>query len=402
MASSDSIAKYDLRATDVHEIQVNVQEIDLLLEELKRIKGLQTKVIYENENSNDDISCNITENKIHENLDAGANDQKAVSQGNSRKYQCHICFKEYSYKKGLLEHTRNVHEGKKSQCKICNEDFVNNSGLRRHVTNVHKIKVHNKSLPLADENEIQIDDLANDESNEIHVRHSVDDPYDSYNDKEVFDENEIHKDNLANDELSEIHVRHPVDDTYDSYNDEEVVDPFEEINDNSAAEFIKQETIFDDEDFCRSALQFEEKFFSDENINNVTIDKQDIDIKENLKSEIDDTTNCNGGEEEEIYDDQQDEEEHFDILENEKKFKKESSVVVDNLDSVLKLHKLDPKSLQQYQSTKRYGQKKKLLQSLCDIQDRKETLGILTQPHKLSDNVWVCHFCYNTFSSKYR
>ena len=183
-----------------------------------------------------------------------------------------------------------------------------------------------------------------------------------------------------------------VDDPNDSYNDEEV-DVFEE-NDDNAAEFIKQENTFD-EDFCRSALQFEEKFFSDAD-ENINVDELEIDIKENLKSEIDDS-NCNGGEDE-IYDLQDD---HCDILKNDI-FKKEESSVVDDLDAVLKLHKLDPKSLQQYQSTNSYGQKQKLLQSLCDIQDRKETLGVLTQPHKLSDNVWVCHFCYNTFSSKYR
>ena len=47
MSSSDSKEGYNPRVTDVHEIQVNVQEISLLLEELKRIKGLKTEIIYE-------------------------------------------------------------------------------------------------------------------------------------------------------------------------------------------------------------------------------------------------------------------------------------------------------------------------------------------------------------------
>ena len=105
-----------------------------------------------------------------------------------------------------------------------------------------------------------------------------------------------------------------------------------------------------------------------------------------------------------MHDDLQDEE-HFDFLENDIFFKKEEPLVfVDNLDAEveLKLYRLDHKCLQLYQSTKSYGQKKKLLQSLCAIQDRKETLGVLKQPYKISDNNWVCHICYNTFSSKNR
>lgn len=326
MSSSDSKEGYNPRVTDVHEIQVNVQEISLLLEELKRIKGLKTEIIYENSNSNDDISCNnSTKNKIHENSDGVRNHQKDISRRNSKKYQCEICSKE----------------------------FANNSRLKRHV------KIH-KSQPLADENK-------------------------------------IHK-NLSNDESKEIHVRHPVDDhSYESNYDDEIVDTVEE-NDNSA-EIIKQENIFDDEDFCNRALQFEEKFFSKENIN---VDEQEIDIKDNLKSEVD-YFNSNGGEEE-MHDDLQDEE-HFDFLENDIFFKKEEPLVfVDNLDAEveLKLYRLDHKCLQLYQSTKSYGQKKKLLQSLCAIQDRKETLGVLKQPYKISDNNWVCHICYNTFSSKNR
>ena len=58
------------------------------------------------------------------NSDGGGNYQKAVSHGNSRKYQCEICLKA----------------------------FANNYRLRRHVTNVHKMDSsglkYQKSLPL--------------------------------------------------------------------------------------------------------------------------------------------------------------------------------------------------------------------------------------------------------------
>ena len=102
MASSDSKEGYDPRLTDVHEIQVNVQEINLLLEELKRIKGLYTKIIYENGNSNDEISSKNTENEIHENSSKDYKVLANVPKKKPKRRKCQVCLR---WSKNLDNHT---------------------------------------------------------------------------------------------------------------------------------------------------------------------------------------------------------------------------------------------------------------------------------------------------------
>ena len=149
MASTDNKEGYDPRVTDVHEIQVNVQEINLLLEELKRIKGLRTKIIYENGNSNDE-----TENEIHENSSKDYKCQSLrrhidsvhdkvlanVPKKKPKRRKCQVCLR---WSKNLDNHTckeEYLQEALQQQDKQQNNNYENGNNHSNKSTDGTEIK----------------------------------------------------------------------------------------------------------------------------------------------------------------------------------------------------------------------------------------------------------------------
>ena len=64
------------------------------------------------------------------------------------------------------------------------------------------------------------------------------------------------------------------------------------------------------------------------------------------------------------------------------------------------LHRLNKNDIKKYETTNYKDYKLKLLHSICEIQERKEKFGILSEPMHLENDGWICHFCYHLFKNE--
>ena len=141
-----------------------------------------------------------------------------------------------------------------------------------------------------------------------------------------------------------------------------------------------KEENFDAEEFLNDALKHEQEYFIQDVDNQDEYHDQDdtFDDVEPFQNDIEEPVKI---------------EEKFDPIFFQPKTCLDENLLKDDRIIKVTLHKLDMVFVEQYFQSKR--NRTRLLQSLCDIQSRKEKYaGTISEPMPIEDQGWLCHICF--------
>ena len=84
------------------------------------------------------FTCNICE-KIFSSEQKQNQHIKTVH-GEENFFECNVCIRSFKWKKTLIIHVENNHQGKHHDCKSCGKVFARYESLTNHIKNVHERK----------------------------------------------------------------------------------------------------------------------------------------------------------------------------------------------------------------------------------------------------------------------